>query len=49
MAENQASSQSPIFFLPVEDGDCRCQSDIEYPRVLGIPVPKSLVMWVISH
>ena len=39
MAEIQASSQSPIFFRLVEDGDRRCESD------LGIPVPKSLVIW----
>ena len=46
MAENQASSQSPIFFRLVEDGNCRSLSDIEYPCVLDIPVPKSLVIWV---
>ena len=40
MAEIQATSQSPIFFRLVEDGDRRCESD------LGIPVPKSLVIWV---
>ena len=49
MAENQASSQSPIFFHPIQDGNCHSQSDIEYPRILGIPVPKSLVMWVSPH
>ena len=46
MAENKASSQSAIFFRLAEDGDCFSQSDIEYPCVLGIPVPKSLVIWV---
>ena len=46
MAENQASSQFPVFFHLVEDGDCRSQSDIEYPRVLGIYVPKSGVICV---
>ena len=24
----------------------RCHSDISRPRVLGIPIPKALVMWV---
>ena len=36
-------------FRLAEDGNCRSQSDIEYPRVLGIPVPKSLVIWVSPH
>ena len=49
MAENQASSQFPILFHLVEDGNYRSQSDIEYPRVLGIPVPKSQVIWVSPH
>ena len=35
MAENQASSQFPIFFRLVKDGDCHSQSDIEYSPVLG--------------
>ena len=40
MAEIQASSQTPIFLRLVENGDRRGQSD------LGIPVHKSLVIWV---
>ena len=47
MAENQAFSQSSIFFRLLEDGDCHSQSaDIEYPHVLDIPVPKLLVIRV---
>ena len=39
-AEIQASSQSPIFFRLVEDGDRRWQS------YLGFSVTKTLVIWV---